>query len=119
MGNAIEYAQRADTIIYSILFAEPLRPYRPLRSTILARSRERGKRVMRRLAAETGGAYFEVTEDNPIERIYSRIEDALRNQYSIGYTPSRPGITGEYRKITLTTKQPGLVVSARYGYYWK
>jgi VWFA-related protein len=41
LGTAIEYAQRADTIVYSILFEEPLRPYRPIRSAILAMGRDR------------------------------------------------------------------------------
>jgi Ca-activated chloride channel family protein len=74
---------------------------------------------MRRLAAETGGAYFEVSKDHSIEWIYAQIEDALRNQYNIGYTPLRPAVGGQYRKIELTTKQPGLVVRARAGYYSK
>jgi VWFA-related protein len=114
--NAIEYAQRADTIIYSILFAEPLRPYRPFRSAVLAMGRDRG-RTMRRLAAETGGAFFEVTKDDPIEKIYARIEDELRSQYNLGYTREPRGASGTYRKIKLTTKQPGLKVQTRDGYY--
>ncbi len=68
---------------------------------------------MQRLAAETGGAYFEVTKDDPIEKIYSRIEDALRNQYSIGYTPEPRGVSGQYRKVKLMTKQPGWIVQTR------
>ncbi len=71
LETAIEYAQRADTIIYSILFAEPLEAYRPLRSTVLDRNRGKGKRVMQRLAAETGGAFFEVTKDTSVEKVYS------------------------------------------------
>ena len=51
--------------------------------------------------------------------VAQKIEDALRNQYSIGYTPERPGVAGQYRKIKLTTKQPGLTVQTRDGYYWK
>jgi VWFA-related protein len=119
LQTAIEYAQRADTIICSILFAEPLRPYRPVRSAVLAMTRARGKTVMVRLAAETGGAFFEVTKDDPIEKIYFQIEDALRNQYCIGYTPERVGASGEYHKIKLSVKQPGLVVQTRDGYYSK
>ena len=119
LGTAIEYAQRANTILYAILFADPLRPYRPLRSAVLAMERDHGRKVMRRLAAETGGAYFEVTKDNPIEKIYAEIEDTLRNQYSIGYTPKRAGSGGEYRKIKLTATQPGLTVQTRDGYYSK
>lgn len=119
LRTAIEYAQRSDTIIYSILFAEPLRPYRPLRSTVLAMNRDRGRKVMRRLAGETGGALFEVTKDDPIEKIYAQIEDTLRNQYSLGYTPERTGVRGQYRKIKLTSKRPGLMVQTRDGYYSK
>jgi VWFA-related protein len=79
LGTAIEYAQRADTIVYSILFAEQPSPARPCRSAVLAMGRSRGRKAMRRLAAETGGAFFEVTKDEPIEKIYAEIEETLRN----------------------------------------
>jgi hypothetical protein len=54
-GTAIEFAQRADTIIYSIRFADPIRAYRPLRAVILAAVSERGKQGLQRMAEETGG----------------------------------------------------------------
>lgn len=117
LSTAIEYAQRADTIVYSILFAEALRPYRPLRSAVLAVSREHGRNVMRRLAAETGGAFFEVSKDHSIEKIYAAIEETLRNQYRLGYTPEPAGAGGKYHKIKLTAKRPGSVVKTRDGYY--
>jgi VWFA-related protein len=82
-------------------------------------SRDRGRRVMQRLATETGGAFFEVTKDDPIEKIYAQIEETLRNQYSLGYTPERTGVTGQYHKVKLITKQPGLIVQTRDGYYSK
>jgi VWFA-related protein len=119
LGTAIEYAQRADTIIYSILFAEPPSPSRPFRSAVLAMDRPRGRKVMRRLAAETGGAFFEVTKEDPIEKIYAAIEETLRNQYSLGYTPEPKGASGRYHKIKLMAKRPGLVVQTREGYYSK
>jgi VWFA-related protein len=116
--TAIEYAQRADTIIYSILFSRrQFRVYGPAGAASWAMNHERGKHAMQRLAQETGGAYFEVSRDNPIERTYSSIEEQLRNQYSIGYTPERKGGDGRYRQIRLTTRQPGLIVQARAGYY--
>ena len=119
LSTAIEYAQRADTIVYSILFAEPLRPYRPLRSAVLAVSREHGRNVMRRLAGETGGAFFEVSKDHSIEKIYAEIEETLRNQYSLGYTPEPAGAGGQYHKIKLNAKRPGAIVKTRDGYYSK
>ena len=57
---------------------------------------------MRRLAEETGGSYFVVTKDLTPDTVYSRIEESLRNQYSLGYTPEKPPVTGQYRSIILT-----------------
>lgn len=105
IGTAIEYVQRADTIIYSILFADPR-----------TRSR-RGPHVMQRLARETGGGYFEASSGNPIDGIFAQIEDELRHQYSIGYTPDRIDDSRGFRKIKLTTRYKNLLVRTRDGYY--
>jgi VWFA-related protein len=116
--TAIEFAQRADTIIYSILFTKwPLIAYAPQVAPIRAIYEARGKHAMQRLARETGGAYFEVSKSNPIEKIYASIEEQLRNQYSIGYVPERKAAGGRYRQVRLTTRQPRLVVQTRAGYY--
>jgi VWFA-related protein len=119
IGTAIEYAQRADVIIYSILFSgQPA--VRQLRLKQRANvNKLRGEKAMKRLADETGGVYFEVTAKQPIEKIYAEIEDALRNQYSIGYTPRDPGKHGEYRKIKLTCRDKKMVAKTRDGYYAK
>lgn len=52
----------------------------------------------------------------PIDKVFAAIEEDLRNQYSLGYTPDRTG-SGSYRHIHLTTKQTGLTVQTREGYY--
>lgn len=54
-------------------------------------SRTDGNREMQRFADETGGAYFEANVGMTLEKIYSRIQDELRNQYSLGYTSDRIG----------------------------
>ena len=126
LETAIEFAQRADTIIYSILYggidswskvrrrvARAAQVINPTGAIFFARA----KSNMRRMAQETGGAYFEISQSNTIENAYAQIEDALRNQYSLGYTPKRAGQSGEYRKIKLTVKKPGLIVQTRDGYY--
>jgi VWFA-related protein len=114
---AIEYAQRADTLIYSIWFHEKAEPYRPLRAGVQAILQTKGKSAMQRLSLETGGRFFEVSKDRSIESIYSQIEEELRNQYSFGYTSDHHGDDKLYRKIKLTTKRPGLIVQTRAGYY--
>jgi VWFA-related protein len=117
LATAIEFAQRADTIVYTILFAEHPKLYRPGRAAVRGIATQHGKGVMQRLAKETGGAYFEVTENNPLEKIYTRIDDELRNQYSIGFTPPPGGKSGQFHKIKVTAKRPGIIVQTREGYY--
>lgn len=69
------------------------------------------------MAAETGGEKFEVSEDKPIEELFSEIEQSLRNQYDIGFTPDRVSESGKFHKIKLTVKDRGLPVRTGVGYY--
>jgi VWFA-related protein len=115
--SAIEFAQRADTIVYSIRFSDRTPAYRPIRAAVMAAASGHGKQVLQRMAKETGGSAYEVSKNETIERIFSEIEEALRNQYSIGYTPEPFRADGNYRKIKLTTKDRSLVVHTRDGYY--
>lgn len=117
--SAIEAAQRADTIIYSIRFSDPLESYRPVKAAILAAAKERGKQELERMAKETGGFSYKVTKTQTIEAIYAEIENSLRNQYSIGYTPLRAEADGKYHKIKLTAKDRHLIIDTRDGYYAK
>jgi VWFA-related protein len=116
IDTAIEFAQRADTVIYSIRFSDPV-PIRPLRAAFVASMKEHGKLELERMAKETGGVSYGVSKNLSIEAIYSEIEESLRNQYSIGYTPSRPSPDGKFHKIKLTTRDHHLVVTTRDGYY--
>jgi len=120
MLRAIESAQRADTLVYSILFADPdaygaMSPYR--RGYPGRVSRTDGKPILQRISRMTGGGFFEVTKKEPIDKIYDQIQEELRNQYSLGYTPDPLDSTGAYHRIQLTTKQSGLIVQTRDGYY--
>jgi VWFA-related protein len=115
--TAIEFAQRADTIIYAIRFSDPIPITGPVRAAVRAAAKERGKQELQRMARETGGVSFEVTKNHTIEAIYSQIEETLRNQYSMGYTPERQVGDGKYHKIKLTTRDHHLIVGTRDGYY--
>jgi VWFA-related protein len=124
LQGAIEFAQRADTIIFSIRFSDHVAALRPVRAAILAAAKQRGKTDLCRMSEETGGVSYEVPKNQSIEGIYSKIEEVLRNQYSIGYTPGRATAggavsDGKYHKIKLTTKDRHLTVRTRDGYYAK
>ena len=131
LASAVEAAQRADTLVYSILFADE-EPYgggyggrgmggmgrRGGRSGRYPQeTRPDGKKILEQISKRTGGRLFEVSKKHPIEQIYDEIQQELRNQYSLGYTPDPPDVGAGYHKISLKTKQKDLTVQARDGYY--
>jgi len=125
--TAVEAAQRADTLVYSILFEDPNGNSAPMPVGMGRRrgmgmpmprgDQPDGRKVLQQISRETGGRFFEVTKKQPINQVFAAIEEDLRNQYSIGYSPDRPEQSGSYRRIHLTTKQTGLIVQTREGYY--
>jgi VWFA-related protein len=126
VDEAIESAQRTDTLIYSILFSEQESdsedghhhggPYGAPKKRDSQRDSPDGKSILEEISAKTGGRLFQVSKREPIEKIYAEIEEDLRNQYLLGYTPDKNAQPG-YRKIHVTTKEKGLKVQAREGYY--
>ena len=50
-------------------------------------------------------------------QIYETVQEELRHQYSLGYTPDRADSATGYRKIHLATRQKDLIVQTRDGYY--
>jgi VWFA-related protein len=110
LSQAIESAQRADSLIYSILFTD-----RQAYDGLYASAN--GKKALQRISHETGGAFFEVSDTKRIMAIFMQLEEELRNQYSIGYTPDRGAAAPSYRKIHLATRRSDLLVEARDGYY--
>jgi VWFA-related protein len=144
LEGAIASAQRADTIVYSILFKDDegfgnQRGFGgprigmggggmggPMGGGGMGRrgggdrfpeQRPDGKKVLEQISKQTGGRLFEVSKKQPIDDIYSQIEEELRNQYSIGYTPARTGAAEGYHKIQLTTSRKDTSVQTRDGYY--
>ena len=80
-------------------------------------NRPDGRAVLQRISRETGGRFFEVSHKEPIGKVFDEIEEDLRHQYSLGYTPDKADDPGAYRRIHLAAKQKGLIVQAREGYY--
>ena len=76
-----------------------------------------GKKILERISKATGARLFEVSKKQAIEQIYDQIQEELRNQYSLGYTPDRADAGVGYHQIRLKTKQKDLIVQARDGYY--
>jgi VWFA-related protein len=143
LASAIEAAERADTLVYSILFADERGSggggyggHRGMGGGMggmggmgggMGRhgggyprpqeSRPDGKRILERLSKDTGGHFFEASKKHPLDETFNQIQEELRNQYSLGYTPNPPNAGSGYHKITLTTKKKDVIVQARDGYY--
>ena len=117
LSTAVEAAQRADTLVYSILFEDP-EMYGG--GIVLGRGGlggGDGKKVLQQISRETGGRFFEVSKKRTLDKVYDEIDEDLRHQYSIGYSPDRTEAAKTYHRIRLTTRQKGLTVQTREGYY--
>jgi VWFA-related protein len=114
LTEAIEAALRTDTLIYSILFADPGYYGGPLFGRM---SGAAGRKALMRLSAESGGGFFEVSKKQSIDDAFAILEEELRSQYSLGYVSDVPLRIAEFRKIQLTVDQKGFVVQAR-DRYW-
>ena len=110
VSDAIEAAQRADTLIYSILYSDP-------GAYGIFGGGHDGKRVLQRMSDDSGGSFFEVSKKQTVDKMFGIIEEELRNQYSIGYVSDKPVTLSEFRAIQLTAKQKGLLVQARKRYW--
>lgn len=110
MKAAIEAAQKADSIIYGILYVDR-QFYGPLNFGYS------GESVLKQMAEETGGRLFQVDRRNSLENIFDQIQQEMRSQYAIGYTPTNDKKDGTFRKIDLRTTTKEYKVQVRKGYY--
>jgi VWFA-related protein len=101
LQEAIEAAQRTDTVVHILLVA--------------ADGGDQG--VARRLTDETGGRMIVVRNEKNLEQAFDQISEELRSQYTISYVPSNKAHDGGYRKIRLDMKNKDYSALTRRGYY--
>ena len=109
LADAIEAAQKADTIIYSIYYVDP--------SAYGVGFGRPSNGDLRKMSEDTGGRLFEVSRRNSLESIFQQIQEEMRSQYALGYVSSNSARDGGFRRIEVKTQQKGLKVQARRGYY--
>jgi VWFA-related protein len=101
LGDAIEAAQRTDTVVHILLVAAD----------------GGDQSVARRLTDDTGGRMIIVRSERNLEQAFDQISEELRSQYTIGYTPTNKKHDGSYRKIRVEMKNKDYSVLTRRGYY--
>jgi VWFA-related protein len=107
--DAVEAAQKADTICYVILIAD---------RGFYGGFGYSGDSDMQKLAQATGGRVIEVgNKQDKLKQAFDQIQNELRSQYNIGYSPTNNKLDGTYRKIQIKAKGGEDKVQARQGYY--
>lgn len=79
-----------------------------------------GKKILERMADETGGRLFEVSKKETVADIYKQIGEELRAQYRLAFTPDKETAADGYHRIdlSLTKSSPkDLSIQTRDGYY--
>ena len=72
---------------------------------------------LRRMSDQTGGREFRVDRKHSLQDVFKELQDEMRAQYAIGYTPTNPTKDGGFRRMELRTTDKNLKVQARAGYY--
>src|ERR1700722_1626460 len=101
--EAIEAAQRTDTVIHILLVAD---------------SRFGGNTgVARQMTEETGGRLIVANNEKHLQEAFDQISEELRSQYTLGYYPTNTARDGKFRKIKVDVSNHDDKVLARKGYY--
>ena len=102
--EAIEMAQRAGVIVYTI-------------STNLSNNPDEGDRSLKMLAETTGGQPFFPFKLQDVANAFHDIHEELRSQYSVFYKPDNFEANGTFRPILITAENKKYKVRAKKGYY--
>lgn len=103
--EAIEMAQRAETIVYTI-------------STNVTGARGKGDKILERIAEATGGKAFFPFQIRDVADAFAEIQDELRSQYALSYKPADFRQDGRFRTIEIIAQdKKSLRVRARRGYF--
>lgn len=103
LEEAIEAAERTNTVVHVLLVHDPGYGWRP--------------DVAHKMADQTGGRVIEVSSEKHLQEAFDQISEELRQQYTLGYYPTNGTRDGTFRKIKVETADRDMKVLARKGYY--
>lgn len=106
-GDVLDRAQREDVMIYAIGIES--RYHNGLQWTT---TRPGGS--FKKMATETGGAYFELKKTADLNSTFTRVVQELHSQYLLGFSPAT--LDGKEHKLEIKVTRPGLTARARKTY---
>ena len=102
--ETLDFARRAGIAIYSIGLNIP-------------RSESEARKVLKKLAEETGGRNFFIKDTSELTGIYDAIQLELRSRYLLAYQSSNATRELRFRLVDLKVDRPGLDAKTIRGYY--
>lgn len=93
--EAIDAAVKANAVIYAIGIGDP-------------DNYALEEDTLKKLAEQTGGRAFFPEDGDELHAAFNQIQDELRSQYLLAYTPANKARDGSYRRITLEVVNPEL-----------
>jgi VWFA-related protein len=110
-NQAIEAAQKSDAVIYSIDYSDP-GAYGGF-----GFGGGGGEGELRKMSDETGGRVYKVDRKHTLDQVFKELQDEMRSQYSIAYTPTNEVKDGGYRHLEIRMSNKDLKAQFRKGYY--
>jgi Ca-activated chloride channel family protein len=109
-GQAMEQAQRAGALVYSIIIV-------PIDAD--AGRNTAGEHALIQMAEDTGGKYYYVVDPKDLEPAFAHVSDDLRTQYLLGYYAPKRGTDNSFRTIKVKMVDPEMKYDLRYrtGYF--
>jgi VWFA-related protein len=108
--DAIEAAQKSDSIVYVLLCAD--------RGFYGGFGGYSGDSEMKKLAQETGGRVIEVgNKYDKLKEGFAQIANELRSQYNVGYSSTNAKLDGTFRKVEIHATNKEYKIQSRSGYY--
>jgi VWFA-related protein len=99
--DAIEAAQRTDTVVHVLLISDGFA----------------NTGAAKKLSDETGGRTIEVRNEKNLEQAFDQISEELRSQYLLGYYSTNTARDGSFRKLKVESTRKDVDVLSRRGYY--
>jgi Ca-activated chloride channel family protein len=111
--SSLEQVQRAGAMVYALIIV-------PIHAD--AGRNTGGEHALIQMAADTGGKYYYVEDNQDLAPAFQHVSDDLRTQYTLGYyAPQHGGDRSGFRHIEIQLKDPALrakyTLRYRNGYY--
>jgi len=105
-AEALELLRASQTTVYAVGLVENT-----------GRFRMESRLRLQQMAETTGGQAFFPSALKDLDATYGKVLDEIRAQYQLGYASANPATDGQWRKVEVKVKRPGMKVRTRKGYF--